>query len=305
MKLRKMMACVLAIAVLGSTAACTNASQELGNSTPGTASFDPASVAQDAALAALVPAAITSKGTLTIGSDTSYAPAEFLGGADGQTPMGYDVDFAKAIGATLGLKVDYQTAGFASILPALGTKYDLGISAFSINKVRLEAVNLVSYYTNGSIWAVQKGNSKGISLDDLCGKTVAVQTGSTQETDVQGRSATCTSASKPAIDIVSLKNQSDVTTRLVSGGVDAMVSGGGTISYALAQTGDQLELLGELYNPSPVGIAVAKDDMPLAELVAKVMNKLIADGTYGEILDAWGMKVLAIDNSVVNPEVSK
>lgn len=300
---------MLAAAVLGSTAACTNASQQLGSSPSstalGTSAFDPASVAKDDALAALVPAAIKSTGTLTIGSDTSYAPAEYLGGSDGQTPMGYDVDFAKAIGATLGLKVSYETAGFSSILPALGTKYDLGISAFSINKKRLEAVNLVSYYQDGTIWAVQKGNPKGIDLEDLCGKTAAVQTGSIQENDVQGRSAKCTAAGKPAIDIVSLKNQTDVTTRLVAGGVDAMVSGGGTISYAVSQTNDQLQLLGEQYNPSPVGIAVAKDDVPLADLVAKVINKLIADGTYGKILDAWGIKILAVDTAVVNPATSK
>jgi polar amino acid transport system substrate-binding protein len=303
------MACLVATAVLGSTAACTDASQQLSNSTSkptsGAASFDPGAVAKDDALAALVPAGIKAKGTLTVGSDTSYAPAEFLGGADGQTPMGYDVDFAKAIAATLGLKVNYETAGFASILPALGPKYDLGISAFSINKTRLSAVNLVSYYKNGSIWAVQTGNPKGIRLDDLCGKTVAVQTGSVQETDVKERSAKCTGTGKPGIDIASLKNQTDVTTRLVAGGVDAMVSGGGTISYALSQTNGRLELLGDLYNPSLVGIAVAKDDVPLANLVSQVLNKLIADGTYGKILDGWGMKVLAIDKSVVNPEATK
>ena len=84
----------------------------------------------------MVPAAIKSKGTLTVGSDTSYAPAEFLG-TDGQTPVGYDVDIAKAIGATLGLKVQVQTAEFTGILPALGPKYDLGISSFTINPERL------------------------------------------------------------------------------------------------------------------------------------------------------------------------
>ena len=73
----------------------------------------------------MVPEAIKSKGTLTVGSDTTYAPAEFLG-TDGQTPVGYDVDIAKAIGATLGLKVQVQTAEFTGILPALGPKYDLG-----------------------------------------------------------------------------------------------------------------------------------------------------------------------------------
>src|SRR6478752_6051011 len=101
-------AAVLAIGALA-LSACTNASETGtgGAATPSgsaKASFDPTTVQKDDALAAMVPAAIKSKGTLTIGADTSYAPAEFLG-TDGQTPVGYDVDIAKAIGATLGLKV--------------------------------------------------------------------------------------------------------------------------------------------------------------------------------------------------------
>ena len=48
----------------------------------------------------MLPEAIKAKGTLTVGSDTSYAPREFLGN-DGQTPVGYDIDIAKAIGAAL------------------------------------------------------------------------------------------------------------------------------------------------------------------------------------------------------------
>lgn len=311
MKLQKLMICVVAATVLGSAAGCTNASQSGGGGadvavgSSRAAAFNPASVAKDEALAALVPASIRAKGKLTIGSDTSYAPAEFLGGADGQTPMGFDVDFANAVGATLGLAVDYQTAGFSSILPALGPKYDLGISAFAINKKRLEAVNLVSYFKAGSIWAVQKDNPKNISLDDLCGKSVAVQTGSVQETDVAVRSEKCTTSGKAAIDVLSLKNQSDVTTRLVTGGADAIVSGAVTINYALSQTGGKMQLLGGLYNPSEVGIAVAKDDPALAELVAKVMNKLIKDGDYKKILDSWNMGILAIDQAQVNPSAAE
>jgi polar amino acid transport system substrate-binding protein len=84
-----------------------------------------------------------------------------------------------------------------------------------------------------------------------------------------------------------------------------MVSGAGTVSYAISQTRDQLQLLGDLYSPRLVGIAVAKDDLPLANLVEKVMNKLISDGTYARILSSWDMNVLAIDKSVVNPHVAQ
>ncbi|GAP56423.1 glutamine-binding periplasmic protein [Arthrobacter sp. Hiyo6] len=249
-------ATVLAIGALA-LSACTNASQSGtsgGTASPSgsaKASFDPATVQKDDALAAMVPSAIKSKGTLTVGSDTTYAPAEFLG-PDGQTPVGYDVDIAKAIGATLGLKVQVQTAEFTGILPALGPKYDLGISSFTINKERLSAVNMVSYFNAGTAWAVQKGNPKKFSLDDVCGKSIGVQTGTVQEDpDLSGRNKKCTADGKQPINIVTLKNQTDVTTRLVNGSIDAMAADSPIIGYALTQTNGQLEKLGDVYDAAP------------------------------------------------------
>lgn len=295
---------ILAVGLLTLTG-CTNASQTAGRTAADSTGFDPASVARDDALAASVPDAIRSKGTITVGADTSYAPAESLGGADGQTPVGYNVDFAKAIGATLGLKVKVQTSEFTGILPALGSKYDLGISSFTINSERLKAVNMVSYFNAGTLWAVQKGNPKNFSVDDICGKTVGVQTGTTQEDpDVAGRSKTCTDAGKPAVNIVTLKTQTDVTTRLVNGSIDAMSADSPIIGYALSQTGGKLEVLGDVYDAAPQGIAVAKGDPALAEVMSKVMNKLISDGTYKKILDAWNNSAGAVTKSEVNPAVT-
>jgi polar amino acid transport system substrate-binding protein len=300
---------VLAIGALA-LSACTNASQ---NAAPGgaatesgsaKASFDPTTIQKDDSLAAMVPAAIKSKGTLTVGSDTTYAPAEFLG-ADGQTPVGYDVDIAKAIGATLGLKVQVQTAEFTGILPALGPKYDLGISSFTINPERLAAVNFVSYFNAGTAWAVQKGNPKKFSLDDVCGKSIGVQTGTVQEDpDLSGRSKKCTDAGKKPIDIVTLKNQTDVTTRLVNGSIDAMASDSPIIGYAIVQTNGQLEKLGDVYDAAPQGIAVAKADTAGADVIQKTVTKLMADGSYKKILDGWGNADGAITKSEINPAAS-
>lgn len=301
---RPMALAILAVGLLALTG-CTNASQTAGETAADSTGFDPASVARDDALAASVPAAIRSKGTITVGADTSYAPAESLGGSDGQTPVGYNVDFAKAIGATLGLKVKVQTSEFTGILPALGSKYDLGISSFTINSERLKAVNMVSYFNAGTLWAVQKGNPKNFSVDDICGKTVGVQTGTTQEDpDVAGRSKECTDAGKPAVNIVTLKTQTDVTTRLVNGSIDAMSADSPIIGYALSQTGGKLEVLGDVYDAAPQGIAVAKGDPALAEVMSKVMNKLISDGTYKKILDAWNNSTGAVTKSEVNPAVT-
>ncbi|PYI37206.1 ABC transporter substrate-binding protein [Arthrobacter psychrolactophilus] len=286
---------------------CTTASQDTAENQPaGASAFDLSTVAKDDALAAEVPAAISSKGTLIVGSDTTYAPAEFLGGNDGQTPMGYDVDMAKAIGATLGLKVEVKTADFTGIIPSLGPKYDLGISSFFITEERSKAATFVSYFQAGTQWVTQKGNPKSIDLEDLCGKTVGVQTGTFQEDpDISGRSAKCVSEGKSAINVVSLKKQTDVTTRLVNGGLDAMAAGSITTAYAITQTEGSLETIGTLYGASPLGIAVDKNDTKLADVVAKAVNKLIADGSYKKILDTWGNGDGAIAKAEVNPAVDK
>jgi len=298
------LATVAAVAALAMTG-CTTASQDGGsgstNGASAPATFDPSTVAKDDALIALLPAALKDKATIDVGSDTSYEPAEFLD-KDGQTPIGYDVDLAKAIAATLGKKAVVHTADFSSILPKLGTVYDLGISSFTINPERSKAVNFVSYFNAGVLWAVQKGNPKGITMDNLCGKKVGVQTGTVEEDpDVKDRSAKCVAAGKPAITIVSLKNQTDVTTRLVGGTIDAMSADSPIIKNALAKTNGQLETLGAVYDSAQQGIAIAKTDTVFAGVVEKVMNKLIQDGTYTKILTNWNNTDGALPKAVLNP----
>ena len=301
-------AAVLAVGALALTA-CTNASETGGAAKPSgsgsaSASFDPSSVKKDDSLASQVPDAIKSKGKLVVGSDTSYAPAEFLGGSDNATPMGYDVDLAKAIGAKLGLKTEVQTAEFTGILPALGPKYDLGMSSFTINSERLAAVNFVSYFKAGTAWAVQKGNPKKFSLDDICGKKVGVQTGTVQEDpDLKERNAKCTAAGKPAIEIVSLKAQTDLNTRLVNGSLDAMAADSPIVGYAVQQTNGAVEKLGDTYDSAPQGIAVAKSDTAFAQLIQKTVTSLMEDGTYKKILDSWNNAEGALPKSEVNPAV--
>jgi polar amino acid transport system substrate-binding protein len=306
-ELKSIKATAIIAAGLIALTGCTSASQTGGGSrASGAATFDPTSVAKDDSLASLVPENIKSKGTLIVGSDTTYAPAEFLAESDGQTPVGYDVDIAKAIGATLGLKVEVRTAPFDGILPALGPKYDLGVSSFYITKERSKAANFVSYFQAGTQWATEKGNPKNVNPDDLCGKTVGVQTGTFQEDpDISGRNAKCVADGKPPINVISQKNQTDVTTRLVAGGLDAMAAGSITVAYSISQSAGKLQTLGDVYGASPVGIALAKDNLPLADAVSKATNKLIKDGSYKKILDAWGVGGGAIEKAEVNPEVTK
>ena len=275
------------------------------SATFGADDFDAAKVSKSEALAGRLPADIKSKGILSIGSDTTYPPAEFLGGADGQTPEGIDVDLAKAMGQKWGLKLEFLTAQFDSILPAIGPRYDLGVSAFTITNERYNSVDFVSYFNAGKQWAVQVGNPGKFNPDDPCGKVVGAQTGSTGEKSVKAFSEACVAAKKSPIEIVSMPKQTDLITRLINGAVDAVYAGSTNIGYAVKQTNGQLQTIGAITYPSPNGIAVAKGQTAWAQLVADTINDLIADGTYGKIMSKWGIEAAALPKAEVNPRVDE
>ena len=186
--LKTVAACALSVAMLFAGAACGTsdgsddaASSDSGSKASELTGYDVSSVQKDDDIAKLLPDYVTKDGKLTIGMDTSYAPAEFLA-EDGKTPVGFDVDIAKALAQVFGLEADPETANFDSIIPSVGSKYDIGISSFTVTKERLEAVDFVSHFDAGSAWAVKKGNPNKIDTSDLCGKKVAVQTATMQET---------------------------------------------------------------------------------------------------------------------------
>ncbi|MDM7853487.1 ABC transporter substrate-binding protein [Cellulomonas alba] len=286
-------------------AACGNGSSS-GSSETGSTSgkFDVSSVKKDDTIAALLPDAIKSKGTLTVGSDTTYAPAEYIA-EDGKTPVGYDVDLIKAIGNVLGVKADVQTAPFTGIIPAIGSKYDVGISSFTITAEREAKANMIEYFNAGEAYAVAKGNPKKIDPNDICGKIVGVQTGTVEDDELtKVITPKCTDAGKPAPQALKYAQQSDVTTALVGGKADLMFADSPIIAYAVAQTNGKLEQLGDVFESAPQGIVTSKSDDALTGAVQKAVQKLIDDGTYGKILAAWGNEVGAVKTATLNPSAS-
>ena len=297
---------MLSVAMLATGAACgtsddsdASASKSSSKSSELTG-YDVSGVKKDDAIAKMLPDYVTKDGKLTIGMDTSYAPAEFLA-ADGKTPVGFDVDIAKALAGVFGLEADPETANFDSIIPAVGAKYDIGISSFTVTKERMEAVDFVTYFKAGSTFVVQKGNPNKVDSSNLCGVKVAVQTGTTQEEEVNKDNEQCKADGKDAIDIQSSKLQTDVTTAVASGKASIFYADSTVSAYAIKQTGDTLETLGEDAGGVPEAVAIKKGDTKTAEAVQKAIQKLMDDGTYKKILDTWGVGSGAIDKAEINP----
>ncbi len=261
------------------------------------------SVSADDALAAQVPQAIAEDGVLSVGSDTTYAPSEFIA-EDGSTIVGFDVDLFTLVAQKLGLEAEFTTAPFDSIIAGVGSqKYEVGVSSFTVNAEREAQANMISYFNAGTQWATKAGNPGQIDPDNACGKRIAVQKATVQVEDITARSQKCTDAGQPAITIDQYDAQSDATAAVVSGKDEAELADSPVVAYAVKQTGGQLELLGEVYDAAPYGYVVAKEQAEFAQVLADAVKSLVADGTYQQVLERWGVQAGAITDPAVNPSV--
>ncbi|GAA2869796.1 ABC transporter substrate-binding protein [Pseudonocardia halophobica] len=256
--------------------------------------------AKDDALAAKVPASVSADGKLVFGTDASYPPNEFTD-TDGRTIIGMDVDLGTAIAQKLGLQAEFQNSQFSGIIPGIdGARYEAGMSSFSITPERTATVDMVSYFTAGTSLAVKAGNPDGLNPDDLCGKAIGVQAGTTQAEEVVTRSQECTSQGKPAIQVTELQQQTDVTLALTSSRIVGMLADSPVAAYAVTTTNKAVEVVGEPYDTAPYGVVLKKGQAEFPQAVQGAIQALMDDGTYKAILDKWNVGNGAIPTSQIN-----
>ena len=286
--------CVLAIG------ACGDDDSGSGSATQAQSGTGAASGAL-AELQAKLPAAIKSKGTLIVAADATYPPNEFIG-KDGKTVEGMDADLAKALAGIVGLKANVENATFDSIIPGLAAhKYDLGMSSFTDTKEREKTVDFVTYFTAGTSFYVRgQGGPTVNTLADLCGKTVAVEKGTTQQTDAEAQSKKCAGA---AVKVLTFPDQNGANLALSSGRAQVGMADSPVADYQVKQSNGQFKLVGRPYGTAPYGIAIPKDT-GMAPVVQAGMNELIKNGTYMSILERWGVQSGAVKSAEINAAVS-
>ena len=249
------------------------------------------SVAPSAA-AITVPDAIKTAGKLVWCVDVSYAPEEFYK-PDGTTPQGSDVDIAKEISKRFGVTAEIDNTGFDGIIPALtAKKCDLIISGMNDTPERAKQVDFVDYLKVGQGMLVPAGNPKGIkTLEDLSGKTVAVQLGTTNKDALDAASTALVAAGKPKIEIQTFQADTDAFQQLKLGRVDAYSTDSPVVAYynSLPENTGKFEVGGTPIEPIPIGIAVRKTDTDLKAAVQAAIDAMYADGTIKQIVDTWGM----------------
>lgn len=294
MRARHTLPALAAVAALTLTGCADNSKAATGGSTP----TPPAStVAKDPAAAALLPAKIAMAGTLVIGTSPNYAPNEFKD--DTGQPIGWAIEVGDAVAAKLGLKAELRVARFENIIPGIvGGKIDLGESSFTDTVVREKQVDFVNYYLAGIQWASATG--RAVDPDNACGLKVAVQATTYQDTvEVPAKSAACVAAGRPAIKRMSLDTQDAAANAVALGQADAFSADSPVTLYGVAQLKGKLQTAGRTFEAAPYGMAVAKDS-GMAKAVQAALQSMVDDGSYGRILDQWGVADGGLEKITIN-----
>ncbi|MEA2158872.1 MAG: polar amino acid transport system substrate-binding protein [Solirubrobacteraceae bacterium] len=293
--------CIAAVVGCGSSSSSSTGGSSSSGGVPSTTST---STPADPAVAKLVPSAIKSKGTLTVAADASYAPNEFIG-PDGKTVIGMDADLVKALGGVMGLKVNVVNATFDSIIPGLAAgKYDLGASSFTDTKEREKTVDFVDYFVAGtSFYTKASGGATVNSLADLCGHTVAVEKGTTQQTDATAQGSKCKTAGKSGVTVLVFPDQNGANLALSSGRAQLVMADSPVAAYGVKKSNGQFKVVGQTYGTAPYGLAIPKT-AGLTKAVLAALEVLQKNGAYTKILTTWGVQAGALAKPKINGATS-
>jgi polar amino acid transport system substrate-binding protein len=258
----------------------------------------------DEALSAKLPPAVAQSKTVNIGSNIQSAPNNFYA-EDGKTPIGYEVDLAKAVGAKLGVQMAYQDMAFGSLITSLQSgRIDMTMAAMNDTKERQQQIDFVDYFSSGITIMVQKGNPQGITgPDTLCGKAVAVVQGTSHQKFAAAQSDKCVRDGQPAVNVTATDSDTQNQNQLRTGRVAAILNDLPSAVYIsrTAADGNAFEVVpGPPIEGGPYGIGFAKTDPALRDSVSAALGQLMTDGTYTKILESWGVEQGALKEPTIN-----
>ncbi len=303
-------ATLFVIAAVVLLAACGSSNSSSGSSSSPSASATPttaatwtpadlAAVPTDSSLKAMLPSGVVSANVIKVGSDIPYPPWESYNPPTSKNPAGFDFDLSQALGKTIGIPVSFFDVPFDSIPLALKAgKIDGAMSDMYDNVQREKSgISFVDYAADGTSILVKKGNPNGITtLQSLAGKTVACESGTTQQALLQTLNTQFKGAGKSAMTILALPNQPAALLAVTSGRAVGDLTDHST-AVNIAETtnnGSTYEVVADPaapkgYVPQLVGIAIAANNTQLVTTMQKALQKLIDEGIYQKIVNSYGL----------------
>lgn len=219
----------------------------------------------------------TDGGTLVMGTNATFPPYEYVD--ENNEVAGIDADIAAAIADKLGMKLEITDMAFDSLIPALqsGT-IDIALAGMTVDPERAEQVNFTDSYATGVQVIIVPEGSDIKSPDDLEGKNIGVQTGTTGDlycTDSYGQD-----------HVKQFDNGPLAVAALLNGQVDCVVIDNEPAkNYVAANQG--LTILDTAYANEEYAAAIAKDNTELFDKVNAAIKELKEDGTIASIIEKY------------------
>lgn len=270
MKFTKVLSAAAALVLMANLAGCGKASDKdssSGNSSSSSASDDSLQKVLDS-------------GEFVLGLDASFPPMGFSD--ENNEIVGFDIDVAQAVCDKMGVTLVKQPIVWDAKEQDLESgRIDCVWNGMSISPSRAEAMNLSDPYMENEMIFVVPSDSDIKSLDDIKGKTVAVQLGSTAEEILANADF--------ANDITTTPLEDNVTAlqQLELGFSDAVFMDSVVANYLITSEGKDFVILPEGLEKEEYAIGFRKGDQALRDEVQNTLSELKADGTLGEISTKW------------------
>lgn len=214
-------------------------------------------------------------GKLVMATNAEFPPYEYH---EGDSVVGIDADIAAALAQELGMELVIEDMAFDSIIASVQTgKADIGLAGITVNEDRLQNVDFTDTYTQAAQVIIVKEDSDVATPDDLTGKTVGVQLGTTGDI----------LADDIADATVERYNKGfEAVQALQQGKIDAVIIDREPAKVFVAES-EGLKLVDEEFTVEEYAIAVAKDNTELKDKLNEALKTLKESGKIQEIIDKY------------------
>lgn len=216
-----------------------------------------------------------------VGTEAAYPPFEDI--VDGEI-VGFDMDVMREIASRAGFTVEFQNAEFTAIIPSVQSgQFHAGMSSFTITTERREQVDFsVPYYENSLMAAVPAATEGVAAPEDLDGKRVCTQEGTTSEFYLREELG-FTDA-----DLMLLDSAPLCAEAVKNGDADALMIDAAFVRTVIESSGGELKQAFVIEDvDEEFGIAVKKGNIELLNAINTALNAMKADGTLQELVDEW------------------
>ncbi len=247
---------------------------------------------KDPAAAGKVPAPIGKDGKLTVATTAGSIPLSFHA-TDDKTPIGIEVDIAQLVADKLGLELDLQVTSWENWpLKTQSGDFEAVFSNVGINASRVKLFDFSTYRAAYMGFEAKKSSNYTVKgADDISGLKVSVGSGTNQEKILLAWNKELESKGKPPATLQYYANDADTILALSSGRTDLNLAPFPTVTYR-ENTRDDLKVVGKVNAGWPSETLVAATTLKgngLAPAITDALNSAIKDGSYGKVLERWGL----------------